>query len=256
MDKNDYDGPGDYWYGPLPPIPLEDGTIVVAIEDEKARYNITELVTDYGIEDKRRRAMLERIFQMLEIEPAIIDGITDWQDSDDIEQPRGAELLYYNTELPPYEPRNAPILTLGELLLVKDVSRDLYFLPPSLRSPAASEELHPLNRYLTVYGDGRVNINTAGLPVLISLSQDMNERTAQDIISYREQQAFKTPEDLKNVESITDLLYDEVASLITVRSDIFRITSTGTSGVFIRTITAVVLRDSRGVRVVYFSRSL
>lgn len=255
-DKNSYDGPGDPWYGELPTIPVDSGTIFVTIEDEKARYNVKKLVTDYGIEDRRRRAMLERIFQYLEIEPELIDGITDWQDSDDYQMPMGAEVQYYNSQVPPYEPRNAPILTLGELILVKGITRELYFMPPSRISQGASEELHPLSHYLTVYGDGMININTAELPVLISLSKDLDMGIAEDIISYRKAKAFEKIEDLKNVDSVTDLLYDEIASLITVRSDLFRITSSGKCGEFIRTITAVVLRGSRGVRIVYFSRSL
>ncbi|MGQ9614914.1 MAG: type II secretion system minor pseudopilin GspK [Spirochaetota bacterium] len=255
-DRNNYDGIGDPWYGGLPTIPIDNGSIVVTIEDEKARYNVKKLITDYGIEDRRRRSMLERIFQFLEIEPELIDGITDWQDSDDYPMPMGAESQYYNSQTPPYEPRNAPILTLGELILVRDVTRELYFMPPSRLSQSVQNELQPLSHYLTVYGDGMININTAELPILIGLSKDIDRSIAEDIISYREAQAFEKPEDLKNVDSITDSLYDEIASLITVRSDLFRITSSGKCGEFICTITAVVLRGSRGVRVVYFSRSL
>jgi len=257
MDKNDYDGPGDYWYGLLPPIPLEDGSLMVTIEDEKARFNIRKLVTSYGKEDERRKVMLTRIFDALDIDDTLIDGIIDWQDSDDIPLPYGAEAMYYNNQSPPCAPRNAPVLTSGELLLIKGFDRKLYFLPPSSRSPFAPEELEAMSHYITVYGDGKININTADVHVLLCLSRDMDAAIAEDIVEYRKEQAFTTLEDLKNIETISDILYDEVASLITVKSDTFRITSTGISGDFIRTITVVVQRDSKeGVRVVYFNRSL
>jgi len=257
IDNNEYDGPGDYWYGELPPIPFEDGLIFVTIEDEKARFNIRELVTEYGIEDKRRRAMLERIFEVLYLDSTIIDGITDWQDQD--EDPQGfggAEAHHYNMQSPSYEVRNKPVVTVGELMLVKGVDREMLFLSPSTRSPFAREGFEPLNHYLTVYGDGKININTAAFPVLLGLSRDIDETIVEDILEYRKESPFKAPEDLKNVETVSNVLYDEIASLITVKSDIFRITATGSVGGFVRTVTAVVLRDSRGIRVVYFNRSL
>ncbi len=256
IDDNDYDGPGDYWFEVLPPIPLEDGMITVTIEDEKARYNVQELVTDFGVEDKRRRVMLERIFETLDIETNLIDAITDWQDSDTLPLAYGAESLSYTVQTPSYEPSNKPVRTTGELLLIKNIERDLLFLPPSVRNNYLSEDLEPLEHYLTVYGDGRININTAKYPVLLSLSRDMDENIVDDIIEYREEQSFQSLEELKNLETISDILYDEITSLLTVNSDIFRITSTGTVGEFVRTITAVVLRESQGVRVVYFNRSL
>jgi general secretion pathway protein K len=132
----------------------------------------------------------------------------------------------------------------------------MLFLPPSALSPMVPEGYRPLYDYLTVYGDGKININTAGYPVLLSLSRDMDEVIVNDILEYRMEEPFKSPEDLKKVESVSDLLYDEIASLITVRSDVFRITSTGSVGGLVRIVTAVVLRDSRGIRVVYFNRSL
>ncbi len=256
LDTNEYDGPGDFWYGELPPIPFEDGVIAVTIEDEKARFNLQELVTENGIEDKRRRVMLERIFDVLYLDKTTIDAIIDWQDSNDVPQGTGAESYYYAARRPSYEVRNRPMITTGELLLVKDVDREMLFLPPSRRSSLVPEGYKPLNDYVTVYGDGRININTAAYPVLLSLSHDMDETIVDDILEYRQENHFERVGDLKNVETVSDILYDEVAPLITVKSDVFRITATGSAGRFMRTITAVVLRNSGGIRVVYFNRSL
>ncbi len=256
LDTNDYDGPGDSWYSALPPIPLEDGSLMVSIEDEKAKYNIKKLVNSRGTEDERRRAMLDRIFDILAIDTNVIDAIVDWEDSDDVSLPAGAESAYYGNLTPPYEARNAPVLTVGELLLVRGINRKIFFLPPSARNSYLPEDIEALNRYITVYGDGKININTAEPPVLRCLSEDMDESIVNDIIEHRKEHAFTKTADLKDIETMSDVLYDEIASLITVKSDIFRITATGVTGEFIETITAVVVRDSKGVRVVYFNRSL
>ena len=256
MDTNEYDGPGDYWYAMLPPIPLEDGAIVVTIQDEKSRYNIKKLVTDYGIEDARRRVMLERIFEQHGIDTSLIDSLADWQDEDDVSLPYGAERMYYNSLQPSYDPRNAPVTTMGEIFLVRGFDRDLFFLPPAVRDPFLSDDIQPLEQYLTVYGNGSININTADRILLMSLSADLDEIIADDIVEYRYEYPFEAVEELKNVETVSDILYDEIESLITVKSDLFRITSTGSVDEFSRIITAVVSREGGRFRVVYFDRSL
>ncbi|MFW6139080.1 MAG: type II secretion system minor pseudopilin GspK [Spirochaetota bacterium] len=253
-DRNEYDGPGDRWYSSLPPFPMEQGSVQVIIADEKARFNITDLVTAYGVAHTRRKVMLERMFEMLALDTSLIGGLIDWQDQDDIRIPGGAEGSYYSFLSPAYSPPNRPVMTAGEVLLIRGLDREVYFLPPSSRTHAGSET-ESLKDYITVYGDGRININTAGLPVLMSLSRDMDRFIAEDIIEYRLQHPFKKPGQLKEVETVSDALYDEISSLITVKSNIFRITSMGSSTGFSRRVEAVVYRQSRGFRVVYFHRS-
>ena len=255
-DTNDFDGPGDFWYGMLPPIPIGEGVVTVDIKDEKARFNVRNMVTDRGDMDKRWTVMCERIFRALAIEPSMVYGIVDWQDTNDLVEQNGAEFSYYSLLTPSYEPRNGQFLTSGEILLVKEFDRDLLFIPPSSRSPIASEDFSALDNYITVYGDGKININTAQMPVLLSLSKDMDEYIAQDIIESREKEVFGSIEDLKKVKSVSDILYNEIRSLIDVKSDLFRITAKGVSGNFYQVVTAVVQKESKGFRVVYYNRSL
>lgn len=258
-DSNDYDGPKDVWYGPLPPIPFDRGYIIVSIEDEKARFNVKDLVVaqaDEWVVQERRRSMLRRLFDTLQIDPAIVDTVVDWQDTDDVPEAYGVESAFYAGLLPPYAARNEPVATTGELLLVKGIDRKNFFLPPSARGYGETLEAGPLSEYLTVYGDGMININTAGLPVLLALSIDMDEYIARDIIEYRENHPFHEKEDLKNVESVTDLLYDEIESLIDTESNIFRITADGISNEIVGRVSAVVMRKGEGFKVVYFNRSL
>lgn len=256
-DDRGYDGPGDLWYQAFLPIPLEDGSLILTIEDEKARFNIKKLVTENGFGDERRRAMLERMFNALDIEPSLIDALIDWQDTDDLTLMNGAETAYYSAMDPPYSARNDPMVSLGELLLIKGFNRDIYFLPPSSRSVTANEDFESLYRYITVFGGvGNININTADVPVLLSLSKDIDESIAMGIVEYRNKEPFTEVEDLKKVQTVSEVLYDEIKDLITVKSDIFRITASGISGEFEHTIEAIVIRESRGFRVVYFNRSL
>jgi len=255
-DTNDYDGIGDFWYGLLPAVPFGEGSISLVVEDEKARFNLTGLVTSYGQKDERRSVMLSRIFDVLSIDSSVVDSLVDWQDTDDIELARGAEVSYYQYLTPPMVPRNAQMRTTGEALLVRGMDRELFFLPPAARSPLGNEEYQSFEKYATVYGDGKININTAPEPVLLCLSADMDTYITQEIIERRNGGAFLEIEDLKKVESVSDTLYDEISSLITVSSDVFRIKASGSAGGFTRNITAVVKRRSGGFTVVYYNRSL
>ena len=60
------------------------------------------------------------------ITSTVVDSILDWLDADDDARPQGAERPWYQQEQKD-GPRNAPIITLEELLLVRDVERTMIF---------------------------------------------------------------------------------------------------------------------------------
>lgn len=57
----------------------------------------------------------------------VADAILDWLDEDDEPRPYGAELEYYSTLPTPYAPKNGPIDSVEELLLVKGVTPEMLF---------------------------------------------------------------------------------------------------------------------------------
>jgi type II secretory pathway component PulK len=57
----------------------------------------------------------------------IADAILDWIDEDDEPREFGCEIEYYSGLSPPYAPRNAPLITVEELLLVRDVTPELLY---------------------------------------------------------------------------------------------------------------------------------
>ncbi|PIU40421.1 MAG: hypothetical protein COT00_01810 [Candidatus Omnitrophica bacterium CG07_land_8_20_14_0_80_50_8] len=99
---------------------------------------------------------------------AIAESIMDWRDPNDYPMENGAESDYYKSLEHPYKAKNKDFQMLDELLLVKGVSPDIY---------------ERVKNYLTVYGKGTVNINTAGTVVLTSLG--LTEDLAERIIKYR-----------------------------------------------------------------------
>ena len=81
-------------------------------------------------------------------------AIEDWRDTDDVERPDGAESIYYRSLRDGYDCKNGPLENVEELLLIRGVTPDVY------------ERVRP---YVTVYGSGRLNLNTASTPVLQAL---------------------------------------------------------------------------------------
>ena len=139
--------------------------------------------------EEREKDYREILWDLLTREPfdvedgdarEIIDSLVDWIDSGDAdgEEEYGAENSYYQSLDPPYSCKNGPVESIEELLLVKGISRELLY---------GTEERPPLAPLLTPLGnDGRININTAELPLLRAINDDIDESLAEAMISFRE----------------------------------------------------------------------
>jgi len=132
--------------------------------DEERKININKLDT----------TVLRRLFHILgfdEIDSQeLAASIIDWRDSDsELSIPIGsAEDSYYRNLTYPYEAKDAEFEVLDEVLLVKGMTQDIF------------EEIKD---YITIYGSGKVNINTASKPVLLALGLD--DDIVDKILSFR-----------------------------------------------------------------------
>lgn len=139
----------------------------------------------------------------------IADAILDWLDEDEEVRPFGAEAEYYSTLPTPYVPKNGPVLSVEELLLVRGVTPMLLFGADANRNGvldgdeqqrfgATVDTAGSLGwaAYLTVHGaeaskrrDGsfRVNVNQDDLELLYEeLSGALeNDDYATFIAAYR-----------------------------------------------------------------------
>ena len=267
-------------------IDLSDESYEVVVEDEAGKLNI----------NSAPRSALEALFDSREI----ADCIIDWRDKDDTPRPLGAESQYYSSLRTPYSSKNGPFDTVGELLLVKDITKETLSIP-------ATADGRPLSDLLTVYSwdknvtvdgkervniqtaakeqlkaafgevltdpdidaiikhrgtqefkaaaeialvpelprdkvrriydritvsdkktlPGRVNINTAPIEVL-SVLPGMDTSMAESIVTRRSSEgAFDNVSDLMAVSGITSEVFAKCADLLTVRSRVFKVISTG-----------------------------
>jgi hypothetical protein len=94
------------------------------LENESAKLNVNSLLlADKTVENGGRR-LLMGLPGMTE---DVADAILDWLDPDDEPREFGAELEYYTTLPTPYTPKNGPLETIEELLLVRGVTPELLF---------------------------------------------------------------------------------------------------------------------------------
>ena len=93
----------------------------------------------------------------------VICEIFDWADPDeDACTGGGGEEAYYSMTDPPYERKNAPFDSLQELHFVHGIGDDFWsaFVEP--------DPLDPSTRTFTIWGPGKVNINTAAPSTLVA----------------------------------------------------------------------------------------
>ena len=240
--------------------PLGEGTIRLDIEPEQVWRNINKL----NEED------WERIFQAIGLPeddwPELIDSYFDWIDPDSNPRQDGAESSdYYETLEPPYQARNAPFDTVRELLLVKGFREAV--LSGGVLNPEEPKErqiaiTNGVQNLLTVFGDGKVNVNAVrqdNLTVLMTLP-GVTELGARAIIEERETPTYAgagTMDDDTSYRSVQDFMTrvgDElddpaIRNFVTTRSEVFRITSVGMIDRVTRRIWAVVYTNGRIWRV-------
>jgi type II secretory pathway component PulK len=110
-----------------------------------------------------------------------------------------------------------------------------------------------LKDLLTVYTDGKINVNTAPLPVLLSMP-GMNREIARVLMEARDKQPFRSLEDLKKLSFFTDEVFAQISSWAVVKSDQFRvyIVAEASDAKTSRQILAIVDRSVDPLRIRYW----
>lgn len=235
---NGFDTLDEIWSRPAPPIELGDGEVRVVVEDEDRKIDLNRIMLPKGnAPDERRLAIFQRLLETLAIDRAVADAVVDWLDNDDTPRVGGAESSYYLALPYPYRAKNDLFDTVGELRLVRGVTREVF------------DKLLP---FLTVHSAGKVNLNTAPKEVLMSLSAgtDLAEvgaidaKTADEIVEYRKDHPFTKADQIGNVSPFLKDLYTRtpVKDLVDVRSTFFHVRSVGEVAGTIRTVDAVGAR--------------
>jgi len=183
-------------------------TFQFGLQNESARLHLGILLE---WEQRQPGSAAAALLQLPGMSEATAAAILDWIDADGQPRPGGAEAEYYAGQGLPYEPRNGVPALLEELLLVRDISREMLLRPeadmgipqtsgefplvPSMPTGVRDQDL-PWARLLTVYGaernltfDGkpRINLNAPDLKQLhAQLTEALEQPWADFVVAYRQ----------------------------------------------------------------------
>ncbi|HPE06781.1 MAG TPA: type II secretion system minor pseudopilin GspK [Smithellaceae bacterium] len=217
-----------------------NGSFMVRIEDEKGKIPVNKLVTggavNANIKDMLLLLLKQPEFDLNERKAAeIVDAIIDWIDENNEITGAGAESSYYASLAAPYAAKNAPLDCIEELLMIRGITYELF---------AGTREKPGLGQYVTIYGTGAININTAPKMVLRALTPDITVELADKMDEYRRSKSNNLSsvdwyKKVPGMESIT--IKPELIEM--VKSNYFRIYSTGTADKVEQTISGVMQRS-------------
>jgi general secretion pathway protein K len=251
QDKN-VDSLNEDWakLGPesLPADVLQEATFSGRIIDECGKLNVNRLRNAAGEIDERSQERLTRLFARLGLEETRAIPVLDWLDADDIQRLDGAESDYYQGLSRPYSCANGPFLTPGQLFLVKG-------LADSANSEGVQRGGAWLLDYLTIYSDGKVNINTVTREVLESLDEGIDSGIADTILNYRKETPFKRIDELKSAIRMNDTVFNRISAVVAVKSSAFLLDIEGRYQDAVSRIRAIVVRDGNKTKLVYWQVS-
>jgi general secretion pathway protein K len=202
-------------------IPVENilegfsGSVIVTVEDENAKFNLNSLRLPPNVQ------VFKRLLRNLGLDEGIAERVADWIDTDSEPRLKDSE----------EGAKNAFMDSVDELLLMKGMDVRTF------------EVLLP---YVTVYGyggqeDARININTAPIPVIMSLNENITKERAEEVVNQRKLEPFGKLGELSRA-GFDNSLITAISTTATAGSPItFHITSAAEENGIKRVIESVVM---------------
>ena len=198
-EEKSYDALTDLWAKPYI-FETHLGTVSVEIVDEDRFLNPNYITKIRGL-----REVFEKLFRFLEVDLELLNRILVWT---------GQEQGFIDLEFPL---KRKPMDSVHEIELFWNKKEDLYGKEKDFEKKPGLLEL------LTVFSDGKVNINTAPVYLIFALDKDIDWDLAKRIADYRKDKPFRRIRDLLLVRGITlDITY-RLESKVKVRSRFFRV---------------------------------
>ncbi len=228
---------------------LGDGKFVIDIVPEESRRNVNVLTEDdwkeildqAGVENTRWAEL--------------IDTFMDWIDEGDEHRLHGAEsddAFYEDRE---YEVKNAPVDTVDELLMIKGWEESILYGGPARDDDSVFYA--GIAGWLTTWGDGKLNVNTASREVLMTIPEIeeyvidaiLEQRTGIDGLPNTKDDGFR---DVDEVISKTgfDVAYRDL--ITTTERKYLRVVSIGDVEGVRNGVWAILQADAGGIVPVYW----
>ena len=182
------------WATPLPPLPIDGGTVQGALEDLQGRFNLNNLVNPDDTPNKLAVEHFRRMLVALQLEEKWADLAVDWIDRNtNVTLPDGAEDGEYTSQTPGYLAANQRLVSPSELLSLPGFGADRYAkLAPYITALPAPSTL---------------NTCTASALVLTTIAPSMKVnflQAPQTLAQNRQKGCFPLPADILTMVNPAD----------------------------------------------------
>ena len=167
---------GELWATPLPPTPVEGGTIEGRITDLQSRFNLNNLAPR-GVKSPANVTLAKALFTQAGVPVNLVDTLADAIDRDELTDDGQSERQRYGRAL-----RNAPLLRFADLLEVPG------FTEAFVRSLASVVIVLP--------EASPVNANTASRSLIAAAFPTASAEAIDKLMLKRSQQPFSNGNDM------------------------------------------------------------
>ena len=238
----------ELWAQQVAPYALDEGGwLTGSLVDLHGRLNINILAADPP-ENQPFTSGQEQFLRLLQSfeEPRvseqdarlILESLLDWLDGDQVPRDFGAEDDYYFDAAPSYRTGNRPMLSVSELRMVAYVTPEIY------------QAMAP---YLTVWGSGEINIQTASARILRTLNspgvlEPLSAAEGEALVQLRGETGFESLEAFLESPVIAGLeMSNELRIRLVERSSYFLYTGQVEVADRVSTLYSVLFREPDGV---------
>ncbi len=172
---------------------VEDITVTALVEDNNSKLNLNSLIYQNGLINLRSYEIMRRLLKNLGLDEAYADRLVDYIDFDRTSRIGDGEI----------NAKNYFLFSLSELKYI-----------------FKSEDLEKLKPYVTIYGNGQININTAEKELIMALHKDISAELADRIIERRADKPFKSRGELVAFPQM-NVIGVNISDIITVKSTSF-----------------------------------
>ena len=209
-------------------------SVKVNFVDEAGKLPVNDFASPDDAKRKDLTLVLARLFDALALPSStgLATAVRDYIDED-------------NDGLREMNAKNEPIFDACELLSIQGFRPEMLYRP-------VQEGLPPAADLLTTWYRGNVNVNSAGPFVLKSLSPRLTDADVQAIISARQDQPFKSPEDLAARCNVSGEPLADLARWAGFSTDTLTLKLEARQGDFVRRLEAVIWIESTKGHTLYF----
>ncbi|MDF2416620.1 type II secretion system minor pseudopilin GspK [Acinetobacter beijerinckii] len=244
---NSVDHLQENWAKPMPPFPVEDGSVSGRLIDESGKFNLNNLVKVDGNQvDESARRWFEKLLQRVGLPAELSQAVIDWQDSNDETMgAMGAESNYYQGLDPAYLTPNTKFHSVEELKLVRGFEGKNFDL---------------IRPYVTALPEQtKVNMNTAPALLLASIDPKVDVKAVEQELKTKQTNLtyFNNIDDLWKLNAfsgIEEQSKNDAATFLDSKSNFFVAQIEVVLSDRKRQFTSLMMRKDKQVTV--YSRSL